>query len=251
MGKLAEYRKALQLAETATATEVVEAFAAELQAEMTPEEIAAKKKKDEEAAAAAAAAAGDAKTMGEHKVALAGLYKLDAKAEWSAIIAAATSKLAGSEQQLSEVAGVQLQLKELTDKVAVLEPMAQKAEKLEADAKLSERNSFLSEQLRAGKLLPAERPFYEEMWTLSEAKVRAHFKDRKPVVPLAEIGHAGEGDKSLTDDADPREKLQQLAEARMKEKTISYTAALEEIKGEQKELVEKVAAGYGPSGVRR
>lgn len=251
MGKLAEYRKALQLDDTATATDVVAAFAAELQDEMTPEEIQAAKdkKKREEEEAAAKAKAGDAH-MAEHKAALIGFYKLDAKAEWPEILAAVKGKVEGAEQQLSEVAGVQLQLKELTDKVAVLEPMAKKAEKLEQDAKLSERNLFLSEQLRAGKLLPAERPFYEEMWQLSEAKVRAHFKDRKAVVHLGEVGHGGEGEAPI-EDGDPRAQLQQLAETRAKEKQISYTAALEQIKGENKELVEKIAAGYGPGGARR
>lgn len=145
-----------------------------------------------------------------------------------------------------------MELRELQERVKLLEPKAALAERLEKEARTKSRDLFFSEQIRAGKLIPADREFYTAMWEKDEAAVKKFFESRKlySAVHLAEVGSdvGGPVDDS---DRDPRDVLTELAEKRATEKSIGFVEALNQIKAEQPMLSEQVASLYGPAGLSR
>lgn len=248
---LKELRKAMGLTEAASVGEVRDIFDRLLQEEMTPEEQDEEKKRKEEAAAAKKREEMTSGMMTE----LRGLLGLNDDAGLGAVVGALRAIKGPEASTLTESfkgfretqAGLALQVKELSERVKVLEPQAAAAVELQKVARLTERDRFLSEQARQGKMAPVDKPFYESMWELSEDKVRAHFKDKKAgsVVHVTESGSEGRGEeRELAED--PREQMHALVEARMTEKKIEYHQALSEIKAEQPDLVAAVARLSGP-----
>jgi hypothetical protein len=148
-------------------------------------------------------------------------------------------------------ASVLLELKELRDQVHTLKPKAELAERLEKEAREKTRDLFFSEQIRAGKLAPADKGFYTEMWAKDEPAVRKFFDSRKrnSEVKLAEVG-MDTSPPPADEDRDPRDVLSELAEKRSVEKSVAFVEALNQIKAERPELTEAVASLYGPTGLR-
>lgn len=257
-GRLADYRKALNVAETASLAEVRAAFDRVLQDEMSPEDVAAMKKKQEEEAAAKEAAKkqemAEAGTLAELRTALG----LGEDAGLDEILTAAKA-LSQQQAELKEKGATSgIALRELSDRVAKLEPQAKLTEQLLKERAIEKRDGYLTDMLRKGRMAPADRSHYEEMWALSEAVVRKHLDGKKDfsVVKLHEVGSDAEGADerpvpgSRLRGGDPREFSLQLAERveelRAKDPALSYMSALEMAKAENPELVEAAARKWGP-----
>lgn len=155
------------------------------------------------------------------------------------------------EQVMSENAKLQLELRELRDRVAALEPKAAMAERLEVEARKTERDLFFSEQVRLGKMAPVDRAFYEQMWAKDEQAVREFFTKKRPgsAVKTIEVGTDLPG--APPDDRDARVILSERAAQLAREKGITFTEALGQLKAQDPDLVAEVATYYGPAGLAR
>jgi len=237
---------ALGLDEKATIADINAAWDKMLAEDMTEEEKAAmmQKKKDE------VAKNGDSEAT-EGLKALRTVFKLDEKAGIKDVIAAATKAATAPVVPAAPVTdtALSLEVKSLGERLVIAEAGAKKAEELEKAAKVSSRDLFFSEQIRAGKMIPAEKDFFATSWEKDELAVRKYFETKKPVVKLGERGSDVPGLEFT--DKDPREELKELADKRVVEKKVSFTEAVGQISKEQPELAERVAACYGPAGLAR
>lgn len=219
--------------------------------DMTPEEIAEMERRRKEEEATRIKDQEDSAQMKE----LRQLLGLNDNAGLAAMVGAMRAlrgpsatlaeRVEGSDRKMTELL---LEVKKLSDIVAELKPHAEEAKKLREEATAREKQHYFNEQVRAGKVPPAERAFFEEMWDKNREATEKFLKDRKPVVKLHEIGH--DQPVLVDDDKDPRVELSDLAEKRVSEKKIAYTQALAEVKAEHPDLVERIAGMVGPAGVR-
>lgn len=260
-------KAALGLAETAAVAELRQAFNKALEDALTPEEEDEKDKKREKEKEEMPMAMqhrekeedtgeGVTQVVTDRQAEKEILPKNDRSAAEVILselgvssLSEAAERLRAMREHLDDYAGLAIQVRQLSEAVETLKPKAELAERLQAEKKQAEKEYFFAEQIRLGKLAPKDRKFWEEMYALDEKKVRAHFAEKKQhsEVKLSERGLPTEGDVHT----DPREKLSALAETRAKEKGIPFTKALEEVKAENRELVEEIANMVGPNGLRR
>lgn len=250
---LEQLRKAMNLSETATAAEVRETFNRILQDTMTPEERAKAKKEEEEAKKEEKEMAGF-KAFRTRMAAELGLAE-DATDD-QIVDAIKKKKKVDDEKEARELTELtqrntklEIEVKKLTDSVEALKPQAALAEKLDRDLKATEKSTFFDRQLREGKLLPAERAFWEGIWDKDRSEVEKYFKDKKPNIHLAERGLGGQGESH--EDEDPRAVLAEKAEKLAAEKGITLNEALDRVKAAEPGLVKAIGGLYGAEGVRR
>lgn len=234
-------RTALGLAESAAVAELRQAFEKALEDALTPDEREDMMKKRDEMEK-------DREDM-HYAEQITGALGVKTLADALPLVTKLRADVELSEKRTGELAELSIKVKTLSEAVETLKPKAELAERLEAESKKAQKDLFFAEQVRQGKLAPKDRPFWEDMFALDEKKVREHFGERKAnsEVKLTERGLGTEGSTA----SDPRERLAELAEARMKEKGIAFTDALAQIKAENRELVEEIAGMVGPNGLRR
>lgn len=238
---MAGFRKALVTAmglkEDAPLADIATTFTRLLGEDMTPEEKLEmeKAKKEKESADA---------EMAEHLKAVRASLGLKEDASVKEL-AEGVNKLKTAAAGAPTDAALALQVKSLGERLEIAEAGAAEAMKLKEVARISGRDLFLSEQVRAGKLIPSEKDFFIQMWDKDEAATRKYFADKKAVVRLSERGTDLPG-KEFNEEKDPRETMKALADKRATEKSIDFVKALNEIKTENPELVEQVATMYGP-----
>lgn len=237
-------RKALGLKESASLAETRAKFDEMLLDEMPAEFEKEKEKKEEDAANAQKKDA----CMSEVRSVL-GLAK-DAD---DAALLASVKGIVG-DKQLTEKGVVELrtEVQILRDELKTLKPQAELAEKLEKERKTAERKAFFDVQLREGKLTPADRATWEELWEAGqEATIRKHFEAKKAGsagMHLAETGTDGSPERVFDD---PRDEVADLATKLAAEKKIPFTSAMNQVLSEKPELAQKIAALAGPQRVAR
>lgn len=110
-----------------------------------------------------------------------------------------------------------------------------RVQRLENELREREKAVYFDEKIREGKLTPAERPYFEELYDKDEETVKKLLDERDPVVDFSETGtDSAAGAASLSNE----DKLDQLARKLMEEKKISYEEALLEVAREHPELAE-------------
>lgn len=228
---IAGLKTALGLDETATIPDLQAAFTEKLLAEMTPEERAQMDAADAEEPPVAEPTLAPAE--------LAELRKAFALSETATLADIAQAAKGKAPDRTMTEATLALQVKELSERLTVLEPLARKAEALEKKAADQERDYFFSEQIRNGKLLPADLGFYKSVWERDAESVKAHFKSRQAQYKLGERG-SDLGLPAVDPEvvADPAQQLQALAEKKARERNVGFDVALAEVKDEHPELVE-------------
>jgi hypothetical protein len=244
----------LGLSEDATVAEARAAFDRVLEEAMTPEEKEeeAKRRREEEEQELAREVLGQvyqalglSRTVSGPDV-LAAIEALRAKGKEGVQM---TEAQAQDLRALKEKnATLEIELARLSEQVKELAPRAAQVEQLLKERAETEKRVFFETQLREGKLAPAERAKWEELYDLAPDKVRAFFADRKKgsVIHLGETGTVGVPELS-EEERDPREVLAELAERRAREKGIGLVEALEQVRTEREDLVRRVAGMYGPA----
>ena len=101
--------------------------------------------------------------------------------------------------------------------------------------------SEVAEAVKAGKVTPAQRPYYEKMALSDRAGFGELVKTMKPVVDLGERGHGGggEGIGDLSEVEKIDAEMRALAEAKAKENGIGYGQALKLVASEKPELTRR------------
>ena len=113
--------------------------------------------------------------------------------------------------------------------------LEERVQRLEKELREREKAVYFDEKIREGKLTPAERPYFEELYDKDEETVKKLLDERDPVVDFSEAGtDSAKGAASLSNE----DKLDQLARKLMEEKEISYEEALLEVAREHPELAE-------------
>lgn len=147
------------------------------------------------------------------------------------------AKLAEFEERANSESEPPAELEETTKALKLAEKKNEELEKrvvaLEKELREREKAVFFDEKIREGKLTPAERKYFEELYDKDEETVKKLLEDREPVVDLSETGtDSATGSNALSNE----DKLDELARKLMEEKKISYAEALVLVAEEHPEL---------------
>ena len=114
------------------------------------------------------------------------------------------------------------------DKVQLIE----RVEALEERNRLTEKTAFFDKITLEGKIAPADREDFEELYDAKPEKVVAMLKDREPVASFAEHGSSSE----KKEEGDDEDKVVKLAEQMVKDEQITFAEATLRVRREHPEL---------------